>query len=572
VSARPLLFLLAAGCLLEITPQRVCAQITPLLEESLPPPGDPTVEIDEDLLGLKSPSSPATTDRGKRASAAAAYALGLRLENEGQLKQALQRFRQAAEDDPLYVPTLARVGLVLLKLKQPREALTWTESAFKRHPGSGELMALLAVIHGELKNPHEAEKWAQRSITANPELVANYAILVQQAASRGETSRVRELFEMSKKIHSEHASFYARLASIWIQLLPADGKTLPSQAAREVAPFLEKAAALEPDNLLLTLSLGQAAFMGGDYAVAKTYFEKVEKKRPALPVLLQRLAECCLRLGLYAEAIVRLEKLWELYPTRHSILPVLGELHGKLNQWPQAVEKYQQAVLFSPRDPKIDFALAEAQMKANDLQASRATLQQGIKNYPRMSAFPYLMAIVLFLNDEYPASHEAYVKAETLSLANHDGLLNRDFYFRKAMAAEKAGQWDAMESDLRRCLELNPNDHESMNFLGYAWAERNQRLGEAEKLIRRAVEMQPTNGAYLDSLGWVYFQQGQYQKARAYLARAVEKMPDDPVVLEHLGDAWSKLGKKAKALECWTKALEKSENPEVLRQKIKDAG
>jgi tetratricopeptide (TPR) repeat protein len=571
VFARPLLFLLAAGCLLEITPQRACAQIPPLLQEGLPPPGDPTAEIDEDLLGLKNPPSAGSTDRSKRASAAAAYALGLRLETEGKLKQALQRFRQASEDDPQYVPTLARVGLVLLKLKQPQEALTWTESAFKRHPGSGELMALLAVIHGELKNPDEAEKWAHRSITANPELIANYAILVQQAVSRGQTSRVRELFELSKKIPSQQASFYARLASIWIQLLPSDGKTLPSQAAREVAPFLEKAANLEPDNLLLTLSLGQAAFMGGDYRVAKSYFEKVEKKRPSLPVLLQRLAECCLRLGLHAEAIVRLEKLWELYPTRHNILPVIGELHGKLNQWPQAVEKYQQAVLFTPRDPKIDFALAEAQMKANDLQASQATLEQATRNYPRMSAFPYLQAIVLFLNDEYEASHDAYLKAEALSLANQDGLLNRDFYFRKAMAAEKAGKADAMEADLRRCLALNPDDHESLNFLGYALAEKNIRLVEAEKLIQRAVEMQPTNGAYLDSLGWVHFQQGNYKKARAYLARAVEKMPDDPVVLEHLGDAWSKLGKKTQAVECWKKAVEHSENPEGLRRKIQES-
>lgn len=572
MDSRSLFLLLAAGCTLGFTPQLSCAQNSPPLQEvfSAPVLGDAVAEIDEDLQVLKSTPSTGETDRGKRAQAAAAYALGLHLEEQGRLDQALLRLREAARDDPRYVPILARVGLVLIKLKQPKEALAWTETALARHPGSGELMALQSVAHAELKNSAQAENWARRSLQANPRLLAAYSVLVQQAVIRGENGRVRELFEECKKIQSDQASFYARLATLWIQYLPSDGKTLPSQAAREVAPFLQKAASLDPENLLLTLSLGQAAFMGGEYAKAAEYFEKVAKRKPDAALLQQRLAECYLRLERPAEAIPKLEWLLERYPGKWALLPVLGELHGKLDQWPQAVECYKQAVLLTPPDPKVLFALAEAQMKAEDYDASLATLDKADGTFPLLSAFPYLRAIVLFMKEDYRASYDAFRRTESLALGGQDGLLNRDFYFRKAACAEKAGERAAMETALRHCIALNPDDHEALNFLGYSLAENGERLGEAEALIRRAVELQPTNAAYLDSLGWVYYQTGNYKSARAYLARAVEKMPDDPLVREHLGDAWWKLGYHERAIEHWTKALEKSEHPDVLRRKIKD--
>jgi tetratricopeptide (TPR) repeat protein len=108
-----------------------------------------------------------------------------------------------------------------------------------------------------------------------------------------------------------------------------------------------------------------------------------------------------------------------------------------------------------------------------------------------------------------------------------------------------------------------------MNHLGYTWAERGQRLDEALKLIKRAVELDPENGAYLDSLGWVYYQMGDAKRALPWMLKAAAKLPDDPVILEHLGDVYAKLGLVPQALDAWTRALTKSSAPsESLRQKI----
>ncbi|MDX6765530.1 MAG: tetratricopeptide repeat protein [Candidatus Methylacidiphilales bacterium] len=545
--------------------------LTPLLlrGQSLPPQvHNPLPEIEEDLENYKNPTPTAAAGRPQRAAAAAAFALGLQLEQQGRATEALARFRQAVQDDPQYIPAQARVALSLLKSNRPTEALESVAASLARQPQSPELMALRALVHVHLNQLREASLWAEKSRTLNPLLVVNYATLASVALAEDKPARLRQLFQEAQKIKTDRADYYARQALLWIQVLPSDGKTLPSEAARETAPLLKQASSLDPDNLSLRLASGQAAFQAGNIREALAEFSVVEKRRPNLPLLRLRIGECHLKLQQYAEALPYFEWLYDRDPSQRQLLPAIGELHAKLGQWAKASEFYQQAVIFAPPEPRVYFALAEAQTKAGEHSACLATLDDAQRRFPNLPAFPYLRAMVLFAQGDYPASLEAFVKTETLALGGLDSLLNREFYFRKAVCAEKAAERVTMELALRRCLDMNPDDHEALNFLGYSLAERGERLEEARALILRAVELQPTNGAYLDSLGWVHYQQGRYRHARAYLARAEKKMPGDPVVLEHLGDAWLKLGHPARARECWTRALEKSENPTSVREKI----
>ena len=79
-------------------------------------------------------------------------------------------------------------------------------------------------------------------------------------------------------------------------------------------------------------------------------------------------------------------------------------------------------------------------------------------------------------------------------------------------------------------------------------ADRNVRLDEAQQMITKAVDREPNNGAYLDSLGWVYYRQGKYSEAETHLQRALDKTARDPTVHDHLGDVYSKQGKPRKPL------------------------
>jgi Tfp pilus assembly protein PilF len=112
-----------------------------------------------------------------------------------------------------------------------------------------------------------------------------------------------------------------------------------------------------------------------------------------------------------------------------------------------------------------------------------------------------------------------------------------------------------------------------LNYLGYTYADLGQNLDEAERLIKEALKYKPNDGYITDSLGWVYYKKGEFEKAIKYLTRAIELVPDDPIMLEHLGDAYLKVNDKANALKFYQKSLQKKEtekDKEALMKKIRE--
>ena len=103
---------------------------------------------------------------------------------------------------------------------------------------------------------------------------------------------------------------------------------------------------------------------------------------------------------------------------------------------------------------------------------------------------------------------------------------------------ERAGNKKKAEDFFREAIRLNPDISEPYNYLGYMFAEEGRNLDEALKLVEKALEIAPDNGAYIDSLGWAYFKLKEYEQAEFYLKKAVQKLPDDPVINDHLGDLY----------------------------------
>jgi tetratricopeptide (TPR) repeat protein len=128
---------------------------------------------------------------------------------------------------------------------------------------------------------------------------------------------------------------------------------------------------------------------------------------------------------------------------------------------------------------------------------------------------------------------------------------------------------EARES-LRRTIQLEPNHPDALNYLGYLDAEEGVNLEEAKVLIERALELDPENGAYLDSLGWVYFKMGKLDEAIALLERAAELVETDPVIFDHLGDAYHRRREPEKARRAWEHALELDKDQDAVREKLKE--
>jgi tetratricopeptide (TPR) repeat protein len=127
--------------------------------------------------------------------------------------------------------------------------------------------------------------------------------------------------------------------------------------------------------------------------------------------------------------------------------------------------------------------------------------------------------------------------------------------FVKGSILERQKKYDQAEQTFKKVLSVNPLNASASNYLGYMLADRGIRLDESVKYIQKALELEPNNGAYLDSLGWAYFKMGRYDLAAPPLEKAASKIQDDPTIHEHLGNVYLHMGKKAMAQEEWQRAL-----------------
>ncbi len=149
--------------------------------------------------------------------------------------------------------------------------------------------------------------------------------------------------------------------------------------------------------------------------------------------------------------------------------------------------------------------------------------------------------------------------AEAIDLWN--GLITEDktpawqLYYARARALEKVGRWKDAETDLLAALTLRPDEAELLNYLGYSWIDRGERLPEAMGMVERAVAANPRSGAIVDSLGWAHYRLGDFKKAVDLLEQAVEMEAGDPEINNHLGDAYWMVGRKDEAGFQWKRVL-----------------
>lgn len=144
-------------------------------------------------------------------------------------------------------------------------------------------------------------------------------------------------------------------------------------------------------------------------------------------------------------------------------------------------------------------------------------------------------------------------------------------YFR-GICYEREKQWPSAEADFKRVLEINPDDADALNYLGYTWVDRGENLTEAFAMINKALKLDPNSGAITDSLGWAHYKLGQYSEAKDKLEDAVVLSPSSATIIDHLGDVYWKLGRYREAGYQWQRALEfdpTDEERAAIRMKLK---
>ena len=142
--------------------------------------------------------------------------------------------------------------------------------------------------------------------------------------------------------------------------------------------------------------------------------------------------------------------------------------------------------------------------------------------------------------------------AEKLSQSKED---KSAVLFMRGALEEREKKFDLAEKTFRQVLDMDSSNASAMNYLGYMLADRGDRLPEAQQLISKALELEPNNYAFLDSLGWVYFRMNKLDLAEKQLTRSIQLSAKDPTIHDHLGDVYFKQGKIKEAVAQWQSSL-----------------
>jgi tetratricopeptide (TPR) repeat protein len=138
------------------------------------------------------------------------------------------------------------------------------------------------------------------------------------------------------------------------------------------------------------------------------------------------------------------------------------------------------------------------------------------------------------------------------------------YYYYRGICEERSKQWNKAEADMRKALQLQPEQPHVLNYLGYSWIDQGINLDEGMKMIKRAVDQRPDDGYIVDSLGWAYYRIGNYEDAVKNLERAIDLKPEDPTINDHLGDAYWRTGRTLEAKFQWAHARDLKPEAEEL--------
>lgn len=281
----------------------------------------------------------------------------------------------------------------------------------------------------------------------------------------------------------------------------------------------------------LQCEIGQIYFQINDIKKAMETFKKAEELDPSLAIVHFYLAICNEKLGNVKEAISETELYLTEYPDNWVMLLGLADLYEKTRHEAKAESLEQRAVTI---------------LKKN--------VSEGSKNSSEYLAFSHLLR----KQNHTEEALEVLKQATTIPL---DKESNRDVHYNLAGLYYDTNRYDKVEEEIKNTLEIDPNCHQAYNFLGYFYVERGVKLDEAIQLIKKALEADPENGAYLDSLGWAYYKEatieGKVNKLQLALEKliAASKRVEDPLILEHLGEVYYCLGHWEKAEGLWKKAI-----------------
>jgi tetratricopeptide (TPR) repeat protein len=428
-----------------------------------------------------------------------------------------------------------------------------TTSATEPEPPAGYyfLLGRQLEVEDKIDEAIAAHKRAIAIEPASAELKAELAALYarQERAVDAVDMAEKALAQDSKNLEANRilGSVYAALIEQRTPLRPGDDtSTYPATAIAA----LQKAAPDGVADLGLNMLLGRLYAQTRAFDKAIAPLRRVIDEQPGYSEAAWLLATALEHTDQSDAAIDVLRVALQYNPRFFRGQVRVAELNEKLGRWDEAANSYARAQQLNARlatdlTPRRAAALINAgkAAEARDLlKGMAATTEADI-------SVLYLYAVAQRQTKDLAGAESTAKRLREAAPTDPRGM------YVLAQILEAKGDTAGAEASLRELLERHPQDATALNYLGYMFAERGSRLDEAVELVQRALKIEPDNPSFLDSLGWVYFQQGRVDLADRPLTDAAAKLPSSSVVQDHLGDLRFKQGRYADAVAAWERSL-----------------
>ncbi len=260
--------------------------------------------------------------------------------------------------------------------------------------------------------------------------------------------------------------------------------------------------------------------------------------------------------------LVYLQLALHLAPNHPLALLSLADLYESIKKPNLAIRVYERIPANSPlhRNASIQMAAnLDALERGAEAEKQLDTL---IKQHPGDTEAIMALGNILRGHKKFAECAEVYSKG-VATIAKPEKANWTMFYFR-GICYERSKQWPKAEADLKKSLELFPDQPHVLNYLGYSWVDQGINLDEGMAMIKRSVQQRPDDGYIVDSLGWAYYRVGNFEEATKQLERAIELKPEDPTINDHLGDAYWRVGRVLEAKFQWAHARDLKPDPDDL--------
>ena len=542
----------------------------------------------DDSLSSKPPPDLALRSQGAhKADALARFVEGMAFEENGEMERALEAYRKVLNVDPGQSELASRVAGLLIQQDDFPQAIDVLKDAIKANPNNAEPYQQLAFIYTRyLKKTDQAIDYANRAIALNPGDIDGYQRLVEIELAAGQERRALEALNRALKVHSTDPNFWIRLGKLYVAILfKSDSQPKPDEL-KKTNEIFKKAAEYAADDPGVLKDVADYYAASQQLKDAIPLYLRVLELQPDDANAREKLATGFVLTNQRDKAVEMLEQIIKEHPEKYQPYDLLAQVLDdearslqRANRIEEAKAKfakvaanYEQSLLINPNHAGTYVRLAELLLGAlRDPDRAVKLLAEARRRFPGAPEIVYYLAIA---QREAKQSQQAVATFEEAlheaQLEEEDDFINAKFYFNYGAAAEQAGLYEKAADLLRKSIALDPaNSAEACNYLGYMWADHNMKLDEAELMIRHALESEPNNASYLDSLGWVEFRKGEFDQALDDLLRAAKTAErEDPVVFEHIGDTYLKLNRTREALEAWQKALTLDPKNKNLADKI----